>query len=809
MDEKKHIEKKIDELIKKMSLEEKIELLSGKGNESFETVPNERLGIPVLKMADGPLGVRWGRAMAFPSGVAMASTWNVNLIEELGKALAQEVIHKGRNVILGPCVNIARILHGGRNFESFGEDPHLAARMTVAYIEGVQSKSVAATVKHFACNNQEFERRFIDVNVDERTLNEIYLPAFKAAVKEANVLTVMSAYNKLNGYYCSENDDLLNKKLKEEWEFDGLVMSDWGAVHSSVKTAISGLDLEMPNGKYLNYSNLIEPIKNGEVKESVIDDKARRILRIMFKLGLFDKENNSKNSNSVDVSKISYQTASEGIVLLKNEKNILPLNVDKIKSIAVIGTNALLNRTGGGGSSMVAPAYSISPLKALKNKFGEKVKINYEIGVKLNGDVFPAESPSLYLYEYNDEDHGLLGEYFDNMELRGKPVATRVDQTIDFEWGYKSPIRGIGTEVYSVRWSGFIKVLQDSDYLLEIINDDGVRLFIDDKLVVNDWESHGAKYNSCEVNLEANKKHKITIEYYQNKGDAVIKFGWKSTRENLFNDAVKAASKSDAVIVFAGTSPYFETEGRDRESLELPNNQDELIEAVAKVNKNVVVVLVSGSPVLMTKWIDKVAAVVQAWFGGSEAGNAIADILLGRQNPSGKLPMTFPERWEDCSAYNTYKSESGTAHYSDGIFVGYRHFDKKEIEPRFPFGHGLSYTNFIYSNLTVESKSQKKSISIKVNFEIKNSGKIEGAEVAQLYIKKVNSKIVRAVKELKAFHKVNLKPSETRRIEFTLTEEAFSYFDVDKNNWNVETGEYSILIGSSSRDIRSEGKLVL
>ncbi len=797
----------IENYIRQMSLEEKIELIAGDG---FDTKPNERLGIPSLKMADGPMGVRWGRSTAFPAGVAMAATWNVNLIEDLGKALAREVISRGRNVILGPCVNIVRLPHGGRNFESFGEDPFLTSRMAVSYITGVQNENVVATVKHFACNNQEYERKFVDVKIDERALHEIYLPAFKAAVKEANVLAVMSAYNKVNGSFCSESDFLINRTLKKEWGFQGLVMSDWGAVHSSIPTAAYGVDLEMPDGKYMNQSALLASVKTSLVKESVIDDKIRRLLRVIAALGLFgEKGKNSKTNFEKSSREIAYQTACESIVLLKNENKILPLKKDKINSIAVIGPNAVSARTGGGGSAYVSPEYSVNPLDALKEKLGGQIKVNYRIGAKLDGDITPTDIASLFLHKDNDKDYGLLGEFFDNTELKGKPVLTRTDQMINFDWGFISPCPGLDAENYSVRWTGFIKVPLDSEYIFEILSDDGVRLFLDDELVIDDWTIHSLKYNSCELKLNGSEKHKLRLEYFQKHGEAIVKFGWKPKKENLLQEAVEAAADSDLAIVFAGTSQYFETEGHDRENIILPNNQDELIDAVARVNKNTIVVLINGSQLLMTKWLSEVNAVVEAWFGGSESGNAIADIILGIKNPSGKLPVTFSRRWEECSAFGLYKSESGTTNYSDGIFVGYRHFDKNDIEPLFPFGFGLSYTEFSYSDLLIEDKSDKSNFNIEIKVNILNTGSIEGAEVVQLYIGKKDSQIIRPIKELKAFQKIFLLPGETKQIKFKLSKSSFSYYDSETGNWKTENGEYSFMVGASSRDIKLEDKIFL
>lgn len=796
-----NIESRVEELLNKLTLEEKIELLGGTG---FETKSNERLNIPALNMCDGPLGVRWGKATAFPSGILMGATWNPQLIEKLGSALAEEVKAKGRQVILGPCVNIARLPMGGRNFESFGEDPYLTSRMTVNYIKGVQKENVAATVKHFAVNNQEHERMFVDVQVDERALNEIYFPAFKAAVTEANVLAVMSAYNKLNGFYCSENKNLLMDKLKGEWKFNGLVMSDWGAVHSSISTFKNGLDLEMPNGKYLNKNSLLEGLKNGELDKEVLNDKIRRVLRVMYTIGLFDNYNyDSTKINSEEHKKIALEVAREGMVLLKNKNNILPINIEKIKSIAVIGPTSNIAITGGGGSSMVSPFYSVSPLEALRNKIGNKVKINFAQGLTLNGTLKPISSEFLFT-DNTGKVNGLLGEYFTNKELKGSPARTKVDTTINFSWEWDSSFENFPSDNFSVRWSGCLKVNKTDIYTIDVSSDDGVRLYIDDKLVIDDWNDHAEMTNSYTLKLEAEKFYKIKLEFYENGGAAICKLGLRTSEANLFSEALNAAKNSDVALVFAGTNFTIESEGFDRPDLLLPQNQDELITQIAEVNPNTVVILTTGSPVLMNEWIDKVPAVLESWFAGEQIGNVIAEILIGEVNPSGKLPITFPIRWEDCSAFGTYKQKRGISEYTDGIFVGYRHFENHKIKPLFPFGFGLSYTQFNYSDITLSKNELTKNDSVIVSFRLRNIGKFRGKEIVQLYISDPVCSVERPLKELKKFAKVELAPGEEKQISFTIHPDDFMFYD---KSWKVENGEFIIMIGSSSSDIRLKSSI--
>ena len=798
------VEERVNDLLTRLTLKEKIDLLGGTG---FATNPIDRLGIPELRMADGPVGVRWGESTAFPVSIAMAATWDPVLIKGIGSAIGRETKGKARHVILGPYVNIARLPMGGRNFESFGEDPYLASRMTVNYINGVQSEGIAATVKHFAVNNQEHERMFVDVLVGERALNEIYFPAFKAAVTEANVFCVMSSYNKVNNHFASENDDLLINKLKKEWEFNGLVMSDWGAVHSSTATIKGGLDLEMPHGKFMNRESILSALNKGEINLETIDMKVERILRVIIKLGLLDSEvwkENDELVNSPDNRKIAYETSLASIVLLKNENNLLPLQKDKVKSIGVIGPNAKIARTGGGGSSLVSPIKPVSPLEGIKNKLGKNINIEFAEGVRLDGDAKAISSQFLFTDE-KLKTNGLKGEYFSNMNFSGEPKLTRIDKSIDFWWHGGSPGKNIGEDNFTVRWTGYLKAPLTGNYEINIASDDGIRFYLDDKLLINDWYDRGVSTSKTTISLEQNQLYNIKIEYYENGGDAACMLGWNMPNEDLMKYAIEIAKSSDLVILFVGTSLNFETEGRDRDNLSLPNNQDELILKVAEANKNVIVVLSTGSPVLMNNWIDKTPVVLQMWFAGSEGGNAIADVLIGEYNPSGKLPITFPKRWEDSSPFSSYKSFSGRTYYSDDIYVGYRHFDKYGIEPLFPFGFGLSYTTFEYSNLSIASNDDE----LKINFVIENTGNKKGEEVCQLYIGAKNSKIDRPEKELKSFTKVFLAPGEKKQIEMRLPKSSLAYFNSQTNSWELDGNNYLLMVGSSSRNIMLKKELYI
>lgn len=790
-----------------MSIYDKVTLIAGS---DMDTRAIESLGIPRLKMCDGPVGVRRGQATAFPSSICMAATWDPDMVYRVSSAIADEAKAKGRNMSLAPCINILRVPMGGRDFESYGEDPYLASRMAVAYVEGLQENNVIATAKHYACNNQEWERGSIDVKVDERALREIYLPAFEAAVKEGGSWSVMAAYNKVNGYYCSENDHLLNDILKREWGFKGFVVSDWGATHSAIDAANHGLDLEMPRGDFFN-DDLADAVKSGDVKESVIDDKVRRILRAIFWLGLFDAKAPPYGGalDTAEHRQAAFQSAREGIVLLKNSGALLPIDPDKIKSIAVIGPNASVNRYGGGGSSAVAPFYSISLLDALKKRMGGKTAINYAPGCLMENEIIPVESSAFSTKYNNAAVKGLTGEYFNNRDLSGSPVFTRVDEGVNFNWHGGSPAKNIKADIFSARWKGRLTAPASDEYQLQLASDDGSRLYLNGELIIDNWGDHSYELKGAKVRLEAGKSYDLLIEYYENWGEASVRFGWIRTG-HLLKEAVEAAKKSDMAIVCAGLSWKFESEGSDRRDMYLPGYQEELIEKVAGANKNTVVVLNSGAPITMERWIDAVPALVESWYAGQEGGSAVSDILLGSYNPSGKLPVTFPRRWEDCSAYGSYPGEGGETIYSDGIFVGYRHFDRTGADVLFPFGYGLSYSTFEYGNLSIKPDSASEGkIDIEVSFDLKNTGQRQGAEVAQLYIRDVESSVERPVKELKGFKRVELKPGETKRVTLRLNRRSMAFYSVDKKDWVAEPGEFDVLVGSSSRDIKLKGVFTL
>lgn len=705
LDESKPIDARIKDALSRMTLEEKAALCHAQSKFSSKGVP--RLGIPDVWSADGSHGVsdeklwdEWSGAQwtndsctAFPALTCLAATFNPDISRLYGKSIGEEALYRNKTMLLGPGVNIYRTPLNGRNFEYMGEDPFLASRMVVPYIQGVQSNGVAACVKHFALNNQEISRGEINVNISERALHEIYLPAFKAAVQEGNVWSIMGAYNKIWGVHCCHNDLLLNKILKNDWKFDGVVVSDWGGVHNTDQAVNGGLDIEMgtytnglttqghfPFSSYYLADPFLKGIKSGEYEISKLDDKAARILRMILRTTMSVNRPFGRFV-SPEHSLAARQIAEEGVVLLKNDKQFLPITQGKYKKIAVIGENATRSLILGGGSTSLKAAYEISPLQGLKNKYGEN-HILYSMGYASGRPLYGAEEPS-----------------------------------------------------------------------------------------------------------------KLNID-------------------SLQNAALAVARDADVVLFIGGLNKnyYQDCESGDRKSLSLPFGQDKLIQAIQRVNKNVAVILLSGNAVSMP-WLDKVPAVVQGWYLGSEAGNALADIISGEVNPSGKLPISFPKKLEDVGAHAfdklSYPGDGVSVYYKEDILVGYRWYDTKNIPVLFPFGYGLSYTTFQYGKPVISSKSITPSDSLVIKIPIKNTGKVVGKETVQLYINDEKSSLSRPVKELKGFKKVSLGPGEEKTVSFTLKKEDLSYYDDKENKWVAEPGKFNIMIGASATDIRGREDFIL
>ncbi|MED0989839.1 glycoside hydrolase family 3 C-terminal domain-containing protein [Bacillus nitratireducens] len=656
----------IKKIISQMTLEEKASLCSGL--DFWNTKGIERLGIPSIMVTDGPHGLRKQAEGAdhlgiynsipstcFPSAVGLASTWNKDLINQVGVALGEECQAENVGVLLGPGANIKRSPLCGRNFEYFSEDPYLSSQMAANHVKGVQSQGIGTSLKHFAANNQEHRRMSVDAIVDERTLREIYLASFEDVIKEAQPWTVMSAYNKINGEYASENNYLLNDILKDEWGFEGIVVSDWGAVNERVASLANGLELEMPSSFGIGEKKIVDAVNGGELSVEKLDQTVERLLNIIFKAVDNQLENAvySKDAHH----QLAREVASESMVMLKNEDSILPLK--KEGTVAIIGEFAKQPRYQGGGSSHINPTKLESILEEIEMVSGEKTNILFAQGYNLASD--------------------------------------------------------------------------DVD-------------------------------------------------------------------ENMINEAKKIAERADTAVLFIGLPDRYESEGFDRKHLQMPENHVQLIEAIAEVQSNIVLVLSNGAPIEMP-WIGKVKGILEGYLGGQALGGAIADLLFGDANPSGKLAETFPKVLSDNPSYLNFPGEGDKVEYKEGVFVGYRYYDKKNVEPLFPFGFGLSYTNFEYSNLSVDKKEIKDTETVSVTVNVKNIGSTVGKEIVQLYIKDVESTMIRPEKELKGFEKVELQPGEEKTVNFTLNKRSFAYYNVELKDWHVETGEFEILVGKSSREI--------
>jgi beta-glucosidase len=806
------VEERVKSLLGRLTLAEKIDLLHGN---DMETHPIARLGIPALKMTDGPLGVRWGHSTSFPAGIAWAASFDPGLVDRISAALAVETLAHGRDMLLGPCINISRAPRGGRNFESFGEDPFLTSVLAETYVRGLQERGVMASTKHYAANDQEFERMTIDAEVDERTLHEIYLPPFRAALR-AGTWTIMASYNRVNGSYASENDALLNRLLKDEWGFKGFVVSDWGATHSTVNAALHGLDLEMPQGDFFGQGKLRRAVEEGKVPMTVIDDKVTRILRAMCAMGVLDRKDTERPPlsaiNSQAHQQMAHEAICEGLVLLKNQDSLLPLTPGQgaPRTIALIGPGSAFAHEGGGGSSKVIPGHAVSPLEGFRNRTsGLPFKISQVSGILNPGDIYTFE-PDVFTPAADAAPgaHGLLAEYFAGDGLKGTPLVTRIDPAINFSWGDESPDPRIPADHFSVRWTGIFTPKESGEQSLLARNDDGVRLYIDDRLVIDDWKKHGVTTQEAKVKCQAGRPYRIRLEYFEDIGDAQVQLGFVPSAGRGFAEAADLARRSDVAIVFAGFSEALESEGIDR-TFNLPDGQDRLIDEVARVNPRTIVVLTSGGSVPMP-WVDRVRAVVQAWYPGEQGGNALADLVLGTINPSGKLPVSFYRRDRDVSSYGFYPGKNGTVRYGEGIFVGYRHLDRAAMEPLFPFGFGLSYTQFKMDGLEVRvHDASASSPKIEASIRIINTGARAGAEVVQLYVHDDAPVVPRPVQELKGFQRVYLEPNESRTVKFVLEKPAFAWYDSSRHDWRTKPGTFTLRVGASSRDIREKKNIEL
>jgi beta-glucosidase len=790
MDKAASVDARVEDLLPRLTLDEKLSLLGG--DREFYIRPIPRLGIPEVKMADGPLGVRnYGPSTAYPATIGLAASWDGPLAVEFGSAVGSDARARAVNIMLGPAVNITRVPQNGRNFEYLSEDPYLAGAFAARIVMGIQSQGVVATVKHFAANNQETERGTIDARIGERALREIYLPAFQAAVADGHAWAVMCAYNRLNGTYCSANSWLNNTVLKGDWGFRGVLMSDWGAAHETLGVTNGGLDLEMPSGRFMNPESLKPLLASGAVKASTIDDKVRRILRLEIANGFLDR------SQATDTPKddprsaaVALKIAREAIVLLKNERNTLPLNLKRMKTIVVVGPNA----TGfpvGGGSAHVEPFHYVSVLEGLRKVAGSKVRIDSIPGP---GSDLLASLVSTARYE------GPLKLEFLTAAWRNPTVITSLNEDkIDDDWNGRAPSPGVDPMKYRARWTGSIKAPSSGSYVFLVKSHGNVNVQLDGKVIIGSWFNPGDTLFAY-ADLEAGKTYPVKVEaHYDSQGSPAVRFAWGAAPPDLTAGDERRIRSADAVVVCAGFNLMLEGEGSDR-TYELPNKQSELIRRVAALNPRTTVVLNSGGVVATADWVGHVPALLQAWYPGQEGGRAVAEILTGSVNPSAKLPISYEKRREDSPSFGHYPGSNGKVDYAEGIFVGYRWFDAKGVAPLFPFGFGLSYTTFHYAKLQVDPTADGRWT---VSYEVTNNGTRSGDEVSEIYVSPpAPSRVARAVRELKGFSRVSLATDETKVVTVVLDRRAFEYFDEGKGAWAVEPGSYTVAVGSSSRNLQ-------
>jgi len=811
-------EARIEAILAKMTLEQKIDYIGGSDGFYIRAIPE--LGLPAFRMADGPMGVRNGGPATATAGINLAATWDTDLAERVGVQIGRDARAKGVNFLLGPGLNIYRAPMNGRNFEYYGEDPFLAGRIAVGYVTGVQSQGVSATAKHYMGNNSEFDRHNTDSIIGERTMREIYLPAFEAVVKDAHVAAVMNSYNLVNGTHATQNEMLNTQILKREWGFQGVVMSDWFATYDGVAAAQSGLDVEMPFGRFMNRETLVPAVNDGRLPQSLLDDKVRRILRLAERFHWLDRDqvDLSIPRYNLEGRAVALQAAREGSVLLKNDPTTLPLDKHAIKNIAVIGPDAYPAIPVGGGSAGVRPFAATSILEAVANELGASVRTTYHRGIADRADLAASTN---FTTAASGGVPGLSAEYFANEKLEGEPVVKRIDLHANFG---ASPNAELGAPVLSYpvgstssRWTGYYTAATTASYdlFVESTGESGgfYRVSVDDKVVLDSWQDSRALVGLTTLTLDAGP-HKVVAEHHGTPGFLGTRFRLGIVRSDRYVDpaAEKLAASADAVILAVGFDPQSESEGADR-TFHLPPGQDQLIERIAAANKRTIVVVTSGGAVDATSWIDRVPTLLESWYAGQEGGAAIANILFGDVNPSGRLPITWDRRWEDNPARDSYYPPAGTnrVEYKEGIFTGYRGYERSSAKPLFPFGFGLSYTTFAYKNLAVRllPASSNSPLGYEVSFDVTNTGRREGADVAEVYVGESHSAVPRPRKELKGFARVNLRPGATQRAKVVLNNRAFAYFDTPAHAWRVDPGEFTISVGRSVDDTQLTTKISL
>ncbi|TSA87561.1 beta-glucosidase [Deinococcus detaillensis] len=803
-------------LLDQLTLDEQISLLAGA--DAWRTVGIARLSIPALKVSDGPAGVRGGGALvggtptaAFPVGISLGSTWNVELLREVGVSLAREAHDKGAGVLLAPTINLFRSTLNGRNFESYAEDPFLTGKLATAYVQGLQSGGVSATVKHFVGNESEYQRNSISSDIPERALRELYLRPFEMVVKDAQPWAIMSSYNKVNGTYVSESPRLLSEILRNEWGFDGLIMSDWGGTYSSGESLRAGLDLEMP-GPSRARTHLLEEAQNDPITRQAVHRAAGEVLRLIERTGTFAhprdvSEAAEKGEERPDTRALIRRAGAEGTVLLKNTDGLLPLPAGA--TVAVIGPNAAQAQVMGGGSAQMQAHREVSPLEGLRAALGQN-KVTYAVGCD-NARFLPALDAAIEL-EYLSAD--------------GQVIATEQRRGSEVMW-FALP-EGVSADSLHVRLNLTLNAPDAGDYDLSLYSAGLSRLSVNGEEVIDNWTNWQAgdtyfTMGSDEVRASrflSAGEHRAVIEFSPKAAEnsvasfSAVRLGFRAPLpETAFAKAVRIAGEAEYAVVCVGTTGEWETEGVDRWGLDLPGQQNELISAVLAANPRTVVLLQTGGPVLMP-WLDAVPALLQGWFPGQEAGHAFADVLLGIADPGGRLPQTFVARLSDDPTHPEtpdlqYPGENGHVDYQEGLFIGYRHADKAGTTPLFAFGSGLSYTTFELSDAALSAEQLEPGESVSVSVTVRNTGERSGQTVVQLYLRDVAASLERPSKELKGFAKVSLPAGESQTVTLKLDMRSLAYFDDTQNAWVAEAGDFEILLGQSSAELPIKLKLKL
>jgi beta-glucosidase len=865
-----NVEQRVNNILNQMTLDEKLSYIGGTGFWDIKPIP--RLGLPQIFMENGPLGIAhqpFEPTTRYPAGLAVAATWNPDRARGRGRQIGQDARARGFYADLGPGIDFYRTPLGGRDFEySTGEDPYLGSQLVVSLVDAMQQQGVWANVKHFVCNDEEYRRENIDIEVAERALREIYLPPFEAAVTQGDAATVMAAFNSVNGAFCSKNPVLDTQILKQEWDFDGILMSDYQSIgdpqpssapaKDGVLAAEAGMDLDMPNGMFMNSANLLPHITGGQaplIPLSNIDDKVRRLLRKIVSFGFLDRPqlDSSIPLDDLNSELEALHEAQEGIVLLKNDANILPLNRNKVRSIAVLGRMAQGVPPTGFGSSFVKVLNYVSELSGIQYQAGQNVRVDFIDA----GTPNPATAAWEFLDSAGFIEAGLQGQYFNSNDLSGSPDVTRVDHEVNFDWTLAGAVPVSKNQAaFSARWTGRVRPQYTGDHLFKVRADGGIRLYVNDQPLIDTFLSpmpppvYGTTIPTfAKIKLQAGQTYKVQLEYRRTSGfpgDSGSLQGVQLSWTPLVVPPI--ISTYDAVVMCQGIDNEYDGEGLDlsfkfedhglavlEQALTLPEYQDELIQNVISQNPQTIVVLHGPSNFNMQNWINAVPGLIHAWYPGENGGLALGEILFGDVNPSGKLPVTMEKQLQDNPTTGNYPliSNATTITYTEGIYVGYRGYEKNQIEPQFPFGFGLSYTSFAYSDLDItplkgkdhESQAQplaKVSFPVsnvennnddhdlaKVSFTVTNTGRRAGAEIAELYVAPVNPPVDRPIKELKGFQKVFLGPGQSRRISLELDQRSFAFFNTDKHLWDAAPGTYTILVGGSSQSLPLSGPFAL